>query len=870
MSRIGGGSRLFKNLRIGGKLTIGFGLLGALTLLVIGLSYLGSYQATLNINRTGDVRVPAALASASAQANLLRMQADVQAYLALGDRAYRESYEQARQAFEDDLAELDDLGRRHEASVSNPDFDRRLNALRSAYTQWSALPEQLFDLRDDQLMREPALRLLIEEANPLIVPILVDINAIISTQRQREPSAENMALLGDMANFQASFFAMVAGLRGYVTTGRNSFQFEYTSNLTVNNSAWEQLVRQQDRLEATQRDKLQSIRQAREAFLALPDQMFEAVRGEHAREDLYLFRTEAVPLVDNTLQLLNELTAAEQALLQADLDEGREQLATAQWQTVAGGTVALLLGLVLAFVFRENIAGPVRRLTAVAERIGAGDLAAQAPVESGDEIGTLAVTFNQMTRRLSETRNDLEQRRSDLQVTAETLRRQNEYLAALQETSLGLMSRLDLSELLEALVTRAGHLLEAPHGLVYLAEPGGEALERKVGVGVFSQELGFQVKPGEGLAGKVWQTGQPLVIDDYDAWPERRANFERGVIGALMEVPLTRSGDADTPGPQVVGVIGMAYDAGSGRTFGRAEVELLSQFAQLASVALDNAHLFEKTRQARAAAEAANQIKSAFLSTVSHELRTPLTSVLGFAKISQQSLENKLYPHIQTDDRKIQREMRHVRENLEIIVSEGERLTTLINNVLDLAKIEAGKVEWNMQPLTISTVIERATAATAALFERKGLALIKEVADDLPGVVGDQDRLIQVVINLISNAVKFTEQGSVTCRAQHSVGNGEIVVSVIDTGLGIAPEDQPKVFEKFKQVGDTLTDRPQGTGLGLAICKEIVEHHGGRIWVESELGQGSTFSFTLPVAQVKIEAAGPAPASLMPVEVPTL
>src|SRR5690606_30109936 len=116
----------------------------------------------------------------------------------------------------------------------------------------------------------------------------------------------------------------------------------------------------------------------------------------------------------------------------------------------------------------------------------------------------------------------------------------------------------------------------------------------------------------------------------------------------------------------------------------------------------------------------------------------------------------------------------------------------------------------------------------------------------LPPITGDRDRLIQVVINLISNAVKFTEQGTIIVRARQS--NGELVVSVVDTGMGIAPADQPKVFERFKQVGETLTDKPKGTGLGLTICREIVEHHGGRIWVESELGRGSTFSFTLPVA----------------------
>jgi GAF domain-containing protein/signal transduction histidine kinase len=591
------GGKYFNRLRIGGKLTIGFGILGALTLLVIGLSYLGSYRATLNINRTGDVRVPTALASARAQANLLRMQADVQAYLALGDKSYRESYQQAKQAFESDLAELEQLAGRHETSSSNTAFDRRLDDLKSAYTQWSALPEQLIDLRDDQLKREPALRLLIEDANPLIVPILVDISGMIAAQQQRNPSPENMALLGDMANFQASFFAMVAGLRGYVTTGRDSFQYEYTSNLTVNDSAWEGLVNEQARLESTQRDKLHHISQARETFLALPPQMFEAVRGEHAREDLFLFRTQAVPLAETSLQLLDELTADEQNLLQSDLSEGREQLALAQRQTLASGVVAFFLGLALAFVFRENIAGPVRRLTQVAEQIGAGNLAARAAVESGDEIGTLAQTFNQMTGRLSETLDDLEQRRSDLQATAETLSRQNEYLAALQETSLGLLSRLDLNELLESLVTRAGHLLGAPHGLIYLVEPEAGILERKVGVGVFSQELGFQVKSGEGLAGRVWQSGQPLVIDDYDTWPGRLSDFGVGIIGAIMGAPLTQGVGTETVSPEVVGVIGMAYDAGSSRTFGEAEVELLSRFAQLASVALDNARLFEETRR---------------------------------------------------------------------------------------------------------------------------------------------------------------------------------------------------------------------------------------------------------------------------------
>lgn len=240
-----------------------------------------------------------------------------------------------------------------------------------------------------------------------------------------------------------------------------------------------------------------------------------------------------------------------------------------------------------------------------------------------------------------------------------------------------------------------------------------------------------------------------------------------------------------------------------------------------------------------------DQMKTDFISTVSHELRTPLTSVLGFAKIIKKKLEEVVFPVIPTDDKKVQRNVRQVADNLDIIVSEGGRLTDLINDVLDIAKMEAGKIEWKMAPLQISEVVERAIAATSALFQQKDLELLREIQPDLPEIMGDRDRLIQVIINLISNSVKFTDSGSITCRV--TTDENQIVVGIIDTGIGIAETDLDKVFEKFKQVGDTLTDKPKGTGLGLPICKQIVEHHGGKIWVESSLGIGSTFSFTLPV-----------------------
>ncbi|TAF57719.1 MAG: response regulator [Oscillatoriales cyanobacterium] len=220
---------------------------------------------------------------------------------------------------------------------------------------------------------------------------------------------------------------------------------------------------------------------------------------------------------------------------------------------------------------------------------------------------------------------------------------------------------------------------------------------------------------------------------------------------------------------------------------------------------------------------------------------------MGFASLIKEKLEEVIVPGVASEDRKIKKALNKVADNINIIVSEAERLTSLINDVLDIAKMEAGRVEWQLQPTNPVQILKQAIAATSSLLEKNNLKLIKDFSPGLPQVLVDRDRMVQVAINLISNAVKFTESGSVTCRAR--VEGDELVISIIDTGIGIAPEDQSKVFERFKQVGDILTEKPKGTGLGLPISKQIVEHHGGRIWLESELGKGSTFSFSIPLVK---------------------
>ena len=274
----------------------------------------------------------------------------------------------------------------------------------------------------------------------------------------------------------------------------------------------------------------------------------------------------------------------------------------------------------------------------------------------------------------------------------------------------------------------------------------------------------------------------------------------------------------------------------------------------------------EALQDAKDAAEAANASKSVFLANVSHELRTPLTSILGFARLIERRFEEVLAPHLEAvAEPRVQRAVAQVRGNADIISRESRRLTTLINNVLDLAKIEAGKVEWHMERLALRAVVEQALEATRGLLDAKPVVRIRfEPGDGVHEVIGDRDRLVQVVINLISNAVKFTPRGEVLVRLARL--DEQVLVSVRDPGVGIADEDHATVFEQFRQVGDTLTEKPQGTGLGLPICKQIVEHHGGRLWLESALGQGSTFAFVLPHAPRLGAEGGVAGASVAALE----
>jgi signal transduction histidine kinase len=265
--------------------------------------------------------------------------------------------------------------------------------------------------------------------------------------------------------------------------------------------------------------------------------------------------------------------------------------------------------------------------------------------------------------------------------------------------------------------------------------------------------------------------------------------------------------------------------------FPQSTIDLLETFADQSVLAIQNARLFREIEEKSRELEVASKHKSQFLANMSHELRTPLNAILGYSEL----ILDNIYGEMPEKARAV----------LERLQANGRHLLGLINDVLDLSKIEAGQLTLSLDNYSLSDVVHGVVSAVEPLAAEKRLAFKAEVAPDLPTGHGDERRLSQVLLNLVGNAIKFTDKGEVAVRA--SVTNGAFTVAVCDTGPGISAADQAKIFEEFQQADSSITRKKGGTGLGLSIAKRIIEMHGGRIWVESEPGKGSTFYFTIPV-----------------------
>jgi signal transduction histidine kinase/CheY-like chemotaxis protein/HAMP domain-containing protein len=364
----------------------------------------------------------------------------------------------------------------------------------------------------------------------------------------------------------------------------------------------------------------------------------------------------------------------------------------------------------------------------------------------------------------------------------------------------------------------------------YLADPEAGDFEARAAVGYGRDAVarGVRVRPGEGLVGRAAARHRSVRVDD--AQEVAYAVNGGGRTRSAIAIPLIS-------GLETVGVL--AVESATPGAFDKNDLRLLEGASGTLTAVIQNARLLAQITETNIQLRELDTLKSQFLANMSHELRTPLNSIIGFSRVMIKGIDGPL-----TDLQE---------QDLTTIYNSGQHLLSLINNILDLSKIEAGKMEIQPEYMTLDEIVDAVIATGRGLVKDKPIELVTEVEDDLPQVYGDAVRVRQVLLNLMSNAAKFTEEGRVTLRVARKPYDRttdeppRVQLDVTDTGIGIRPEDMSKLFQAFSQVDGSTTRQAGGTGLGLAISKQFVEMMGGRIWVESEPDEGTTFSFTVPL-----------------------
>jgi len=418
----------------------------------------------------------------------------------------------------------------------------------------------------------------------------------------------------------------------------------------------------------------------------------------------------------------------------------------------------------------------------------------------------------------------------ELQVRTSELTQSVDQLTALGEVGRAVSSTLDLETVLTTIVLRAVQLSSLDGGVVFEYDEAAEEFVHRAatetGGALAEARRTARVRKGEGVVGQTAITLEPVQVPDiavpgsYDS--RLRENLIESGVRAILAVPMVRE-------DRLIGCLVVSRNHHG--EFPAETIELLRTFATQSALAIQNARLFREVADKSAQLEAASRHKSEFLANMSHELRTPLNAIIGFSEVLTERMFGELN---EKQD-----------EYLKDIYASGQHLLSLINDILDLSKIEAGRMELEATDFDLPSAIDNALILVRERATRRGITLGHSVDERLGSIRGDERKVKQVLLNLLSNALKFTPQGG---RIDVSAGVHDEVaeVSVTDTGVGIAPEDQEAVFEEFRQVG-TADKKIEGTGLGLALSRKFIELHGGRIWVTSAVGVGSTFTFTLPL-----------------------
>jgi len=418
----------------------------------------------------------------------------------------------------------------------------------------------------------------------------------------------------------------------------------------------------------------------------------------------------------------------------------------------------------------------------------------------------------------------------ELQTRSSELARSVEELKALGEVGQAVSSTLELETVLTRIASHAVQLSGADGGAIYEFDEASQEFHLR-GSHQIEKELveALRTSPiriGAGAIGQAVSTRLPVeiidILDEQNAVMRYRPMLGRLGYRSLLAVPLLRE-------ERIMG--GLTIYRRTTGNFSTEVVNLLQTFATQSVLAIQNARLFREIEDKSRQVEAASRHKSEFLANMSHELRTPLNAVIGFSEV----LGEKMFGELNEKQN----------EYVDDIHSSGQHLLSLINDILDLSKVEAGRMELELAKFDLPLAVENAITLVRERATRHGITLDTAIDERLGDFVGDERKIKQILLNLLSNAVKFTSEGG-RIEIKAIPVDGSVEISVSDTGIGITSEDQATIFEEFRQVGTADAQKREGTGLGLTLAKKFVELHGGRIWIESEVGKGSTFTFTLP------------------------
>jgi GAF domain-containing protein len=417
----------------------------------------------------------------------------------------------------------------------------------------------------------------------------------------------------------------------------------------------------------------------------------------------------------------------------------------------------------------------------------------------------------------------------ELEARTRELTRSVGELRALGEVGQAISSTLDLETVLSTIVARATQLTGVDAGVIYEYDERREVFEvraaERLEDDIVKMLVATPVRKGQGATGRLAEVPEPIQVADVRDLAAQipvRDAFVRAGYRSLLAVPLVRE-------DHLIG--GLTVFRKTPGQFAPGTVDLLRTFATQSALAIQNARLFREIADKSRQLEVASQHKSEFLANMSHELRTPLNAIIGFSEV----LSERMFGELNEKQEEYSKD----------IHASGQHLLSLINDILDLSKIEAGRMELELTDFHLPTALDSALTLVRERAGRRGIALQMNVDSRLGQIQADERKVRQVVLNLLSNAIKFTPEGG-RIEVGASPRDGSVEISVSDTGVGIAPDDQEAVFEEFRQVG-TADKKAEGTGLGLTLCRKFIELHGGRIWVKSEVGVGSTFGFTLPV-----------------------